>query len=235
MIDFHAHALREFPRECCGLVIAKGKSRKMVYVPCRNLAATSMEHVVMSPEDYADAEDQGEVVALCHSHPNHSCEPSDADRAMCEASGLRWYIVSLDANGIIDQCSIEPSGYETPLLKRAYVTGVHDCYGLVRDWYMRERAVTLPDFPRRDDWWENGLNLLLDNYRAAGFVALPEGSEWEPGDVPLMQIRSPVPNHCGVYIGDDLLLHHPIQRVSRRDVYGGYWHEVTTHHLRFAP
>jgi len=48
----------------------------------------------------------------------------------------------------------------------------------------------------------------------------------------VMQVRAPVPNHAGVYIGDGLMLHHLYNRLSSRDVYGGYWQECTRIVLR---
>ena len=89
--EFRAHAVREFPRECCGLFIVVGGKER--YVPCRNIATTPQEHFILSPEDYAEAEDLGAVIAVGHSHPNERARPSPADKVMCETSGLPWFIV----------------------------------------------------------------------------------------------------------------------------------------------
>ena len=60
------HAQAEQPKVLwCGL----RRQRTSALFPCRNLAATPDEHFVMDPLDYANAEDQGEVVAVIHSHP----------------------------------------------------------------------------------------------------------------------------------------------------------------------
>ena len=92
-IAIHAHALEDYPREACGvIVVRKGRER---YIRCRNLAATPDEHFVMSPADFAEAEDQGEVTAIVHSHPNVPARPSEADRVGCEQSELPWVIVSV--------------------------------------------------------------------------------------------------------------------------------------------
>ena len=42
---------------------------------------------VLSPDDYADAEEAGEITAVFHSHPKSLAIASDADRMGCEKSG----------------------------------------------------------------------------------------------------------------------------------------------------
>ena len=221
-----AHAAEDYPREACGLVIvAKGRER---YMRCRNLAQGT-EHFVMNPEDYAVAEDAGDVIAVVHSHPDAPAAPSEADMVSCEATGLPWHILSWPGD---DFRTIEPSGYQAPLVGRTFAHGVLDCWSLVRDFYARELKIELPDFERRDDWWANGENLYMEGYPKAGFVHLNQDAPEKVGDVILMQRRADVPNHAGVYIGNGLMLHHMHGRLSTREVYGGYWREITRCVLR---
>ncbi|WOD19846.1 C40 family peptidase [Paraburkholderia kirstenboschensis] len=234
------HALAEYPRECCGLILLVHGVE--FYAPCRNIAGTPSEHFVMSPEDYAAAEDRGTIVAVVHSHPGAAARPSVADRAMCEKSGVdKWVIVSLgvQADGSIavdDWCEFSPDGYVPPLLGREFVHGSVDCYSLIRDWYRLERGVDLPDFERPDAWWDDGKsNLYLDNFAKAGFTNVGQEAELLAGDVVLMQIRSRngVPNHAGVYLGDNVLLHHMYGQLSRRTVWGGMWAHCLRTVLRY--
>ena len=74
--QIQAHAAAEFPRECCGVVIAEGGRQK--YVPCRNDASTPSEHFIINPEDLADAEDRGAIRVIVHSHPDTPAQPSMA-------------------------------------------------------------------------------------------------------------------------------------------------------------
>jgi proteasome lid subunit RPN8/RPN11 len=230
------HAIAEYPRECCGLVVLVGAAE--VYAPCRNIAATPAEHFVMSPEDYAAAEDRGAVAAVVHSHPGVAARPSMADKAMCEKSGIdKWVIVSLGVQGdgsigVDDWCEFGPCGYAPPLIGREFSHGTLDCYALVRDWYRLERGVELPDFERPDAWWDDGKSsLYLDNFEKAGFADMGQEAEPQVGDVLLMQIRSKngVPNHAGIYLGDGVLLHHMYGQLSGRTVWGGMWaHSLRT-------
>ncbi|KVD71783.1 hydrolase Nlp/P60 [Burkholderia ubonensis] len=234
------HALAEYPRECCGLVVLVDGVE--MYVPCRNAAATPSEHFVMSPGDYAAAEDRGEIVEVVHSHPGAPAQPSMADKAMCEQSGIaRWVIVSLgvQADGSIavdDWCEFGPSGYVPPLVGREFAHGSLDCYSLIRDWYRIERGIELPDFERPDGWWDDGAsNLYLDNFAKAGFADVGQHAELQPSDVLLMQIRSKngVPNHAGIYLGEGVMLHHMYGRLSGRTVWGGMWAHCLRTVLRY--
>ena len=217
------HAEAAFPREACGLVVVtRGRE---TFWPCRN-TADGNDHFVIEPEDYAAAEDGGEVVGVFHSHCNAGPEPSEADLVACENSGLAWHILGLPVGR---WHSWTPCGYQAPLVGRQFQHGVLDCYTLIRDWYRQERGITLPDYGRRDDWWHRGENLYLDNFRDAGFV---DNADLHVGAVLLMQVQSPVPNHAAIYVGDDLILHHLQGRLSSRDVYGGYWRKNTVRILR---
>ena len=221
-----AQAKEESPRECCGLVaVVKGKRR---YFPCKNLADTPDEHFVLDPADYVAVEDKGEIVAVIHSHPTTNHTPSPADRVACEQSGLPWHIVNPNTEKW-GYC--EPEGFELPYVGREFSHGVVDCYSLCRDWYRRELGLQLRDYPRRDQWWQHGENLYLDNFEKEGFRPIPI-AELKRGDALLMQLGSPVPNHAAIYLGDQQVLHHVQGRLSSRDVYGGDYLKNTACALR---
>jgi len=216
--DAESHARLEQPREACGLVISDGGA--LTYRPCVNVAKDTEEHFAISAREYAEAEESGEVVAVFHSHPNASSAPSEADLAACKASTLPWHILSVPS-GIWNGCA--PTVAD--LIGREFAHGSTDCYGLVRDYYIANCNVYLPDFPRDDDWWSNGLDLYRDFYSVAGFD-LVQG-EIQTGDVIIMQVHASVPNHAAVYLGDDEILHHLHGRLSRRETYGGAWRRMT--------
>lgn len=226
-----AHAAAEYPRECCGLVaVINGRER---YLECRNIAETPSEHFVLSPEDYARAEDLGEIIGIVHSHPNVSAQPSEADKVACETSGLPWHIVHVGVDVAVEGAApeageivtIEPCGYKPPLVGRPFAHGILDCYALVKDWYTEELDIELPDFERRDGWWDRGDDLYMRNFEAAGCQQITDKPR--RGDIILMQIRAKQVNHAAIYLGDGTILHHLHGRLSSRDVYGGYWQETT--------
>ena len=218
------HAQDDYPRESCGLVVIE--RGRQVYLRCRNLAQGT-EHFIIDPADYAAAEDRGAVALVVHSHPNLPPTPSQPDMVGCEASGLPWLIVSWPT-GAVHQFA--PTGYQAPLTGRVFAHGLLDCYSLIRDYYWLTLGIQLPDFPRVDDWWHKGQNLYMEGFESAGFVRV----DGEPRlhDGLLMQMRSPVPNHGAVYVGDGYVLQHLVGRLSSRDVYGGWLQKHHTHTLR---
>ena len=228
LVDAQDHAIECYPNESCGLVVASEGGER--YIPCGNAHDKPSEHFRISGEAFAEAEEMGDVVAVIHSHPNASANPSDADRVQCELSELPWHIISI---GMVDgqpefgaQGYCEPCGYEAPLEGRQFAHGILDCFTLFKDFLWREYQIRVSNYDREDDWWNNGGDLYsIDRLNDEGFFQITD--EPRRGDIILMNVRSKVANHAAVYLGDGTILHHLHGRLSRKEAYGGYWAERT--------
>lgn len=203
-------------REACGLLVATEAGH--VYVACRNMATNPREQFRMHPRDRYDAESLGKVLAVVHSHPDSTCEPSPADLIACARSGIPWVVVSYPN---VAHRTIEPRARAVPYTGRHFQHGVVDCYTLLQDYYFHELGIALPDVHREDKWWDKGGDLYNAHLESAGFVKVDSPQKH---DGILMCIAAPVPNHAGVYLGDDVMLHHMAGRLSAKTTFGGtYW------------
>ncbi|ENH27834.1 hypothetical protein ECP03048163_4820 [Escherichia coli P0304816.3] len=137
-----AHARRCAPAESCGFVVRTPEGER--YFPCVNISGEPEAYFRMSPEDWLQAEMQGEIVALVHSHPGGLPWLSEADRRLQVQSDLPWWLV---CRGAIHKFRCVPH-----LTGRRFEHGVTDCYTLFRDAY-HLAGIEMPDFHRGDDWW----------------------------------------------------------------------------------
>lgn len=222
-----AHAEAEYPRECCGVLAQK--SRVIKYFPCCNLAAEPTEHFYLDQEGYAGAEEWGTVIAIVHSHPDATTQPSELDKAQCDATELPWYIVSWPEG---DLRSIQPRG-ELPLLERPFVLGHTDCWGLVMSYFRQTHGIELNDYRVDYPWWEKQYpdNFYQNFWYECGFREF--SGEPAAGDLAIMQVQSEKWNHAGILQEGNMLLHHMYGRLSQRVPYGGYWRERTMKVVRY--
>ena len=218
------HAEREFPNECCGVVI--NDSGVLQYIESVNLSPYPDNSFVLNPVLLAQHNSRIELIV--HSHPNRSAKPSEADMAGCERCKIPYLIVSYPAGDI--QC-YRPKGYRPNLSGRPFVYGVFDCFALVRDYYAYELNIMLPDRERPAyGWWQShDESCLIADYKKWGFEKV---DDLRPGDVIVMQLQAVVPNHVAVYLGDGIILHHTLNGLSGHEQYGNYWRKNTICYLR---
>ena len=206
------HAKKCGENECCGFVIDN-----KIYMPCTNISPTPTETFEISPDDWIQAETLGEITAIVHSHPNGLPILSEADQIYQQQTAVDWWLVCDN--------QIHKFRYIKPLLGREFEHGKTDCLTIVRDAYMLA-GIDLPDYERADDWWHNGQNLYLDLLPKNGFERV-DAEDIQEGDIILVCLGSETPNHAAVYIGNQYILHHCPDRLSKRDLYGGFWRNYT--------
>ena len=223
-----AHCRKELPNEACGLVILVEQEER--YIPCSNISTSPTEEFCISPAEYADAEDLGEIVAIVHSHPSGVPSPSITDRASCNKWNISWLIVGI-TEAEHSFCWLLPKENSLSLYGKKYVWGVDDCGSFIRDFYKQEFNIDIPDFHRPPKFWEQGIELYLDCYKKAGFYDIAF-NDLQYGDVILFALGSEITTHGAVYVGDNTIAHHLSNRLSSKDVLGKYYLDRATKYLR---
>jgi len=224
------HAQEEYPKESCGLVVNNE------YIRCENIKQDKEHEFKIDKEvllKYYNTD--GGIQAIIHSHCNTEMPyASGADITMQMNSNIPWGIVDLVNRSVRqvfywgDQLDIQD------LLGRPFVHGVYDCFGLVRDYY-RLQGHDIPNYPRDWNWWQRDENVIMDGVKSRGFELI-HPDDIQPGDGVIGKIKYKNPNHCGVYLGNGLLLHHwagkndlsceiPYNQIKKFIIYGARYNE----------
>lgn len=224
--DILLHFQQVYPEEGCGILL--NKKGKIEWIPCTNEAEDPLTDFKINSVDYIKAQLMGDIYAIVHSHPDASPEPSEADLKNSNFLGIPCIIYSVPS---YEKHIHIPSKNETPLTGRTYSFGENDCYSLVRDYYKREFDINLPSIEFEDNWWDKGLNYFKDCVEPFGFV---EVEEPKIGDMIIFRVHGSVPNHCGVYLGEDIMLHHAEHRLSCRESLYPFWIKHLERFIRYA-
>ena len=213
--DIESHFKAEYPKEGCGIIgIVKGKKK---FFPCENVADTD-DDFIMSSTDYMKYKRSMDIVGIVHNHPDANNTPSKGDIDNCNALGIPYYIFSYPE---MELNILQPKVNTVPLLGREYKFGTADCFEAIRDWLASENIKIPPRDFFEDDWWQKGLNYFTEeniknwNHKK---VESPQKN-----DVLIFQIEAEVPNHCGVYLGNDVFFHHAVNRLSCRESLYPFW------------
>lgn len=194
---------KQLPREACGFVVND------TYIPCENIS-TSDDHFKISPHDYLAASEKGEIQCVLHSHNNWP-HASKVDMQQQAAMDTPWGVINFRKGNVEDVFFWGDSVEPLPMVGRRFNHGVHDCFSLVRDWW-RMKGVTIPDSPREWGWWLNSEeheveNVIVEGLEYCGWYII-DLKDIEPGDGLLFRVRYKTVNHCAVYVGNGLMLHH---------------------------
>lgn len=213
--EIQKHFEAEYPREACGVIgVVKGKKR---YYPCENVAEDDSDFI-MSSTDYMKHKRSMDIIGIVHNHPDADNTPSEGDIDNCNALGIPYYIFSYPD---MELNILEPKVNVNPLLGREYKFATADCFEASRDWLAVEGIHIPSRDPFEDDWWLKGLNYFTEeNIKNWGLVKVDTPQK---NDVLIFQIEAEVPNHCGIYLGNDVFFHHAVNRLSCRESLYPFW------------
>ena len=79
-----------------------------------------------------------------------------------------------------------------------------NCYTLLVCWF-NDLGYKLDNYQDERYWYNHGKNHFLDNYHKQWEKV--ERDNLKENDIVLMKILSPVPNHCGICVGEGKFIH----------------------------
>lgn len=227
-----AHFNRVYPEEGCGFFVEK--SHKVVFVPATNVAKEKTEHFKIYPFDYVKASDEGEIICVVHSHTQKDSVPSEHDTEAFGNGNCDWMIIGIYPSKTPDISYLSKTPTKPVLYCREFKWMERDCYSFVRDWYVQERDILLLDFYRKWEFWKDGEEIYLDNFKRAGFNRYVELKDLQVGDVVLLRIAGKITGHAAVYIGDNMIAHHLKGSLSKKEFLSDYYIKRITKIIRYG-
>lgn len=217
LIKEHAH--REIPKESCGVVLIR-KGRRS-YVECTNVA--ELDCFKIDPVQFARLQLSGDIEYVVHSHTSGN-KPSDHDVSACAALKLPYliYYCETDTYEVL---------LKNKLIGRDYEFGKQDCFEAARDWFL-VHGVYMP--PRRnwlDNWNQLGYNYIND--QVLDWPVKPVKSP-RYGDILTLAVLEENPNHIAIYLENDMIFHHAVNRLSCRENMYPFWAENIHGIYRYA-
>lgn len=233
--ELSKHAVEAYPQESVGVILTDGTYRRLT-----NTALEPEKFACWNTKEFDPLYLTGQVRALVHSHPDGPNCPSGSDMKSQVHLDVPFVIVSTNGVDCLPPLAWGSTLQPPPLHDRPFMHGVTDCYALIKDYYLLERGIELPEFPRDWDWWLNDFNLYDDGFQRAGFVEI-DTQDVRDGDVVLFKIRSEVTNHGAIIVDNcGRILHHAASRnpwePTRRSKYDtlGRWKPFATRWLRYT-
>lgn len=198
-------AVTKVPQESCGLVIKQGES--LFCYECKNIAENKLNSFVIDPKDYVKASRLGKIEAMFHSQPNDFNDgESQLDIINSKNHDITSIIYSWKSDSFFE---INPKEVKIKdYLKVPFEIGKNDCFSLLRNYYNNELNIQIKDYNRDNRWDIINPSIIEDNYKQEGFTRI-NISEMKKNDVILFAFNSQEASHIGIYLGNDVFLHHP--------------------------
>ena len=206
--------------EVCGLVVHSESG----------LGIQKTENLINSATEFMmNFDNQSNVAAYYHSHINFDAI-SEADIIVSERLGLPCVVYNKQSGSFY---TYNPNSYKIQYTGRPFLLGFADCLWLVRDYYSHDLNLHLcPELEvLKNNVSEEEYNQIAskrfinevdplkdkDDYLKKYFEhnGFRQTYDLKKNDVLIMRTEKfNFPIHCAVYLGKDIILHHPGNRPS---------------------
>jgi len=220
------HARRKYPHRICGLIIDG------TYRPVKNVAQDTKANYQFPNgliEDYSP--NRIDMIVVSKTAKPYCVDAQEV--GLQDKYNRPFAFIALN-----EQTISEPViwGAETPIppiIGRAFLYGVTDCWTIVRDCFRLGKyelakqginewpyePVHLPVIPNTDGWWNEDEDYYVENFKALGFKQIGF-NQAKPGDGFLTKFKSDKYNHAALLISNTEIVHHLPARLSRREKVG---------------
>jgi proteasome lid subunit RPN8/RPN11 len=211
-----SHALKDAPKECCGLIVEKDTARKVF--KCKNISTSPLTSFSLDPLDYLKCASQGKIKSVYHSHLEEE-EFSEADKTNSSYHNVNYIMFNIKNNSFRE---FNPKKQQTLYLNKPFKVGVNDCFTLVRDYLSENTKIQLPPevceayfFGARKENLQKAIDLIDEvalSYARKDFskIFVSHLDELKKNDILVIGLReNNTPLHLAVFLGDNMVIHHP--------------------------
>lgn len=204
--------------EVCGLIYAPFNESAAKVWPTPNIAANRGEEFEMDIQEYLKVHKMGQILGLYHSHPT-SAGFSEADLECAEEMAIPFYLFDIQEDRWHEYL---PSTYQPPIEGARWILGFQDCFGCIRTYYRGICKIYIGDYDRDESFCHEEQNVIMNNFDKEGFEVVPKES-LKVHDVLLFKTNKALPQHFGIYLGQQLFLHHMQNGLSCQQMLDGRW------------
>jgi proteasome lid subunit RPN8/RPN11 len=222
----------DYPNEICGLIVQKGD--ELTISPCINSHQNKAYNFSISYNDYLKAESLGKIIAVYHSH-TRACEDSRKFSLFDIQQSENHNLIYVIYHALYDEFYFYyPKQRAIPYLTRDYVFGHIDCFTLIQDYYRNELKIEIPNITHPYRYIEDKAahpenskihNILEDFYLSNGFKIVTNLQKHDVILTNTLHVKSAI--HNMIYLGDEMVLHHPQKRKSLIEKYNGFMQRHT--------
>lgn len=223
IIDFARSTPHE---EVCGLIYAPLGGPAAIW-RCDNIAESRAEEFEIDTKEYLRASQAGEILGIYHSHPTPAGF-SEADLECAEEMAVPFYLYDVQQD---TWSEFLPASYQPPTIGNRWILGFSDCFACVRFYYRAILHVYIGDYDRDESFCHEEQGVIMANFEKEGFELVPKAT-LRLHDVILFKTDKVLPQHFGVYLGQQKFLHHVQGGFSREEMLTDRWQSRILHVLR---
>lgn len=231
--EIRQHALSRSEEEVCGFICFNLFSHIKEIYRCNNSISNRANSFSISPLDYVRASRSGEILAVYHSHINNNVEFSLSDKINSNNHEIPFILYNVKQNIFNEYI---PNNYDNTYVGREFKYGKSDCLSLVKEYYKKELNIDIIDkfLNRTEKWFEENSSAFLEGWKRDNpkFRVVDKPQKH---DVLLFNYYKMIkaPHHVGVYLGNDIFLHHPRHKYSLIEYYSNSFKKRTIYTLRY--
>lgn len=209
------HCLSKPDEECCGLVVFSKITNEDIVCPCQNTNPEKKYNFTINPNDYLNATAIGDIKAVYHSHPAGKVAFSEFDKMNSNNHNLTYILYHIKSD---DFLYYYPNKEMNKYIGREFSYGKSDCFSLIKDYYKREKNIDIIEYDqlvnRDSSWRKKSAEHFQKMLEANPNFKEVDSQKLEKDDVLAYQYFDRPFEHFGVYLGDNLVLHQKIRRLS---------------------